>query len=173
LLLDSVGWEAAEQALAAVLREVRPRLRCYGRRLTKRLLEVLSQLKGAVVRGACLGLSGVDREMERERWTTLAAKLLGPQCAVRVANDAVIALAAGTGGVLEGVVVISGTGTIALGIGIGGTRVRCQGWGPLLGDRGEREREREERQRETERETERDRQPHYERRCCVTEVTGQ
>ncbi len=114
----SVGWEAAEEALASTLREV------------------LSALGGRVVRGACLGLSGVDREPERVRWTALAASLLGEQCAVQVANDAVVALASGTGGLLQGAVVISGTGTIALAVGADGRRVRSQGWGPLLGDRG-------------------------------------
>ena len=48
------------------------------------------------------------------------------------------ALASGTdGGRLEGsCVLIAGTGTIALGVQVGGRQVRAAGWGPLLGDRG-------------------------------------
>ncbi|KAL6066737.1 N-acetyl-D-glucosamine kinase, variant 2 [Balamuthia mandrillaris] len=42
----------------------------------------------------------------------------------------------GTGGELFGVVVISGTGCIALGYNKEGNKARASGWGPLLGDEG-------------------------------------
>lgn len=57
---------------------------------------------------------------------------------VTIHNDAVAALAAGTGGALAGLVLIAGTGTIALGYAPDGSgrRARAAGWGPTLGDRG-------------------------------------
>ena len=42
----------------------------------------------------------------------------------------------GTGGRLEGVVLIAGTGTVALGYTAAGESARCQGWGPRFMDQG-------------------------------------
>jgi len=52
-----------------------------------------------------------------------------------VHNDGTIALSAGTKGILEGVVVISGTGTISIAY-RNGTSSRSAGWGARLGDVG-------------------------------------
>jgi N-acetylglucosamine kinase-like BadF-type ATPase len=54
---------------------------------------------------------------------------------VRVVHDAEIALAGALGGT-PGIVVISGTGSVALGIDEAGSRVRVGGWGFLFGDEG-------------------------------------
>jgi hypothetical protein len=48
----------------------------------------------------------------------------------------VTALASGTQGKLHGIVLISGTGTIAMGYKDINTTARAAGWGPLLGDIG-------------------------------------
>lgn len=52
-----------------------------------------------------------------------------------VCNDAVAALAAGTNGRPEGIVLIAGTGSIAFGA-LGGVSVRASGWGAAFGDAG-------------------------------------
>lgn len=53
-------------------------------------------------------------------------------------NDGVLALTSGTRGVLHGIVIISGTGSIAVGFNKkkGLTQYRASGWGPLLGEEG-------------------------------------
>lgn len=89
----------------------------------------------ANVAAICIGMSGVDRPHDRAQVQQWLVDLL-PGVPAQIVNDAVIALAAGTAGELFGVVVISGTGMIALGYNRGGERVRAGGWGALLGDGG-------------------------------------
>lgn len=55
---------------------------------------------------------------------------------ITVVNDAVAALASGTGGRLYGCVLIAGTGTVALGFDEDKNFKRASGGGPRLGDRG-------------------------------------
>ena len=66
------------------------------------------------LRALCLSLSGVDCEADAERWEALARGWF-PGVRVRCCNDAVAALAAGTGGDLRGAALVAGTGTVALG----------------------------------------------------------
>lgn len=82
-----------------------------------------------------IGMSGVDRPYDRAQVQQWLDDLL-PGVPAQIVNDAVIALAAGTAGELFGMVVISGTGMIALGYNRAGERVRAGGWGALLGDGG-------------------------------------
>jgi len=80
------------------------------------------------------GVAGVGRKDEREN---LAAALEDLDVAneVMVETDAEIALEdAFDGG--AGIILIAGTGSIAHGRGPTGTRARCGGWGPRLGDEG-------------------------------------
>jgi N-acetylglucosamine kinase-like BadF-type ATPase len=87
------------------------------------------------VAGIGLGMSGVGRPEERAQVTAwMQAHFPAASCFVD--NDAVIALAAATGGDLFGIVVISGTGMIVLGIDREGRRQRAGGWGPLIGEPG-------------------------------------
>ncbi len=72
---------------------------------------------------------------DRERLLAWLAELL-PNVPAQVYNDAVIALAAGTGGRLYGIVLISGTGMIVYGFNRAGAEARAGGWGALLGDEG-------------------------------------
>lgn len=83
----------------------------------------------------CVGIAGMDRPPER---ATISAWLEGilPGTPVILHNDALIALASGTGGDLFGAVVVSGTGMIVYGIDRNGQTKRAGGWGPLFGDKG-------------------------------------
>jgi N-acetylglucosamine kinase-like BadF-type ATPase len=87
------------------------------------------------VRAVCIGASGVDRPLDRERMTGWLRSIF-PAAALAIHNDAVIALASGTGGEVYGVVLISGTGMIVYGFDRAGNRARAGGWGALLGDPG-------------------------------------
>ena len=82
-----------------------------------------------------VGMSGVDRPDDRARAQAWLDDLL-PRRTHVLENDGVAALAAGTGGRRFGIVIISGTGMIALGFNAAGVRARAGGWGALLGDGG-------------------------------------
>ncbi|KAH3762833.1 N-acetyl-D-glucosamine kinase [Pelomyxa schiedti] len=87
--------------------------------------------------GICLGMSGVDRPEDKVLVRGWVSECLGAMDNVIINNDASVALANATGGILNGVVVISGTGTIAYGWDSAtGKSCRAAGWGPLLGDEG-------------------------------------
>lgn len=87
------------------------------------------------IASVCIGASGVDRPPDRARMTAWLMELF-PSAQLTIHNDAVIALAAGTGGEVYGVVLISGTGMIVYGFDRAGNRRRAGGWGALLGDPG-------------------------------------
>jgi N-acetylglucosamine kinase-like BadF-type ATPase len=89
----------------------------------------------AAIVSVCIGAGGVDRPPDRARMTAWLAALF-PSARLTIHNDAVIALAAGTGGEVYGVVLISGTGMIVYGFDRDGNRRRAGGWGALLGDPG-------------------------------------
>lgn len=82
----------------------------------------------------CVGVAGAGREKERKH---LVRALEGEGIAdeVVVTTDGEIALedAFGDG---AGILLISGTGSVAFGRGPTGTLVRCGGWGPTCGDEG-------------------------------------
>lgn len=107
------------------------------------LLAVLDELfqgnagDRSLVRGITLSMAGVDREAAKaliRAW--VRACLPVEEACIRVCSDAVAGLAAGTKGVERGVVLISGTGTIALAMDAPKPPVRAQGWGALFGDVG-------------------------------------
>lgn len=81
-----------------------------------------------------VGVAGAGREKERK---ALLRALSGEGIAddVQVVTDAEIAMedAFGDG---PGILLISGTGSVAFGRGPTGNFVRCGGWGPLCGDEG-------------------------------------
>lgn len=83
---------------------------------------------------ACLGLAGVGRAEERDRMTAWAREASGAEH-VAVVTDAEILFAAGTLPTW-GIVLIAGTGSLALGRPQDGATDRCGGWGPVLGDEG-------------------------------------
>jgi N-acetylglucosamine kinase-like BadF-type ATPase len=84
---------------------------------------------GVRFRSACLGFSGGPAD----KASMLDELLLSDQ--TLVTDDAVIALAGATAGE-PGIVVIAGTGSIALGRNAGARTARAGGWGYLFGDEG-------------------------------------
>ena len=82
----------------------------------------------------CLGVAGVDRQ-EDDQIVRGILRRLGFRTHALVVNDALIALVAGTGDE-PGVVLISGTGSIAYGVNEAGFAARSGGWGYVLGDEG-------------------------------------
>ncbi len=89
----------------------------------------------------CLGLAGVDREGDGEVIRGIMRRL-GFRAHTLIVNDALIALVAGVpliegaSAVSQGVVLISGTGSIAYGVNGHGVAARAGGWGTSLGDEG-------------------------------------
>jgi N-acetylglucosamine kinase-like BadF-type ATPase len=82
----------------------------------------------------CLGMAGVDRD-DDARVIRDVMRRLGFRSNALIVNDALIALVAGAGP-SPGVVVVSGTGSIAYGVNHLGVAARAGGWGPTLGDEG-------------------------------------
>ncbi len=82
----------------------------------------------------CLGMAGVDRE-DDYRVIRGVIRRLGFRSNALIVNDALIALVAGAG-VNPGVVLVSGTGSIAYGVSHRRVAARAGGWGPTLGDEG-------------------------------------
>jgi N-acetylglucosamine kinase-like BadF-type ATPase len=82
----------------------------------------------------CLGIAGVDREDDAAVVRAIMRRI-SPGCRVLVVNDALIALVAGasTG---PGIVIVSGTGSIAYGRNSAGRAARTGGWGHVIGDEG-------------------------------------
>lgn len=101
----------------------------------KSLYEVLDMLDPPQsVAATCLGIAGANREQDREILVGVLRRL-GLRRGVRIVNDAYIALVAGAPE-RSGIVIISGTGSIAYGVDPSGKTARAGGWGYLLGDEG-------------------------------------
>ncbi len=84
--------------------------------------------------GFCLGMAGLGRPADREVIGRICDEIGVPQNRV-LTHDAQIALVGGAGK-LDGVIVISGTGSIVYGVNAEGREARAGGWGHLLGDEG-------------------------------------
>ena len=87
-----------------------------------------------VPRVLCVGVAGAGDEGERQAlWQALASRELAEDVVVHA--DAMIAVddAFGEG---AGILLISGTGSVAFGRSPAGTFARCGGWGPFFGDEG-------------------------------------
>ena len=85
-------------------------------------------------RALCVGVAGAGRETERNQlWQALVSRDLAAELVIH--SDFSIALddAFGDG---PGVLLISGTGSVAFGRGPTGATARCGGWGPVCGDEG-------------------------------------
>lgn len=91
-------------------------------------------LVNQAITAAYFAVAGVDRQMDRQVMSGALAST-GLTCSIQMDNDACAALAGATGGE-PGVVVMSGTGSIAYGEDGLGNRSRAGGYGPLLGDEG-------------------------------------
>ena len=113
--LQTEGELGVEKVLHAVMREA------LGRREPS-------------VAAICLGMAGMDREGERAVVGEIMRRI-GGGARVVVVNDALVALVAGVGDD-PGVVIISGTGSIAYGRNRDHGAARAGGWGHVLGDEG-------------------------------------
>jgi N-acetylglucosamine kinase-like BadF-type ATPase len=82
----------------------------------------------------CLGIAGVDREDDAQVIRAIMRRI-SPGSRVLVVNDALIALVAGVGQA-PGIVVMSGTGSIAYGRNARAQAARSGGWGHVMGDEG-------------------------------------
>jgi N-acetylglucosamine kinase-like BadF-type ATPase len=101
----------------------------------KVLYQVLDALDApGPVAAVCLGMAGVDRPEETELMRGVLRRL-GLRQAVRIVNDALVALVAGAPDGI-GIVLVAGTGSIAYGVDPSGRTARAGGWGYLLGDEG-------------------------------------
>ncbi|MBI1745077.1 MAG: hypothetical protein HYR55_00625 [Acidobacteria bacterium] len=89
---------------------------------------------GAPIDGVCAGLAGADRPRDRKIIRALLAGLINTR-RIMVENDARITLIGACRG-RPGVIVIAGTGSVALGMNAAGKLVRAGGWGHVLGDEG-------------------------------------
>jgi len=99
------------------------------------LYQLIEDLEAAEpVAAICLGMAGVDRDDEKELVRSLLRRI-GLRRNVRIVNDALVALVAGAPAGI-GIVVASGTGSIAYGVDPSGKSARSGGWGYLLGDEG-------------------------------------
>ncbi len=86
------------------------------------------------VESICFGGAGVDTQ-EDEQVVHAIFRNLGYEGKLRIVNDSVTALVGANRG-YEGAILISGTGSIALGVGPRGEMVRVGGWGHLIDDTG-------------------------------------
>ena len=92
------------------------------------------EMTHVVPRVLCVGVAGVGRETERqELWQALMEREVAEEIVIH--SDFSVALddAFGDG---PGVLLISGTGSVAFGRGPTGVTARCGGWGPVFGDEG-------------------------------------
>jgi len=103
--------------------------------LTSAIGEALTQAGIPCVDTACMGMAGSGRPDGVCTIERMVRPAIG-DAVLSIVNDAVIALAAGTGGRRYGVVIIAGTGSIAYGVDASGRERRAGGWGYVLGDEG-------------------------------------
>ena len=82
----------------------------------------------------CIGVAGVGRDSERQAlWQALAGRELAEEVVVHPDYSIALDDAFGDG---AGILLISGTGSVAFGRGPSGTIARCGGWGAAIGDEG-------------------------------------
>ncbi len=130
LLADEHGHTLAEARRAGA------NLSLHGELAVEKVLhDVLEALAPhARPRALCLGMAGVEHPGGHETMQAMLRRL-GVRVPVLIVHDAAIALVAGAAqGV--GIVVLSGTGSIAYGVDAHGASARAGGWGPFLGDEG-------------------------------------
>ena len=82
----------------------------------------------------CIGSAGLDSNFLIESMKEIIITI-GINCPIIVVNDSLLVLEAALGG-KQGIVIISGTGSIAYGKDEKGNTIRCGGWGHILDDVG-------------------------------------
>jgi len=86
-------------------------------------------------KGGCIGSAGLDRPKEKSLYTDYIREKISIRCPVYLCNDGEILLVGGIGE-LQGLALIAGTGSLAIGRLKNGTVVRRGGLGYMLGDEG-------------------------------------
>jgi N-acetylglucosamine kinase-like BadF-type ATPase len=94
----------------------------------------VGQLTGPKPDAVCGGFAGAGRPEGLEFFKSILEPLF-PNSVLRIESDAFIAYA-GAIGLEPGVLLIAGTGSIAIGRRTDGTMIRAGGWGPQFGDEG-------------------------------------
>ena len=108
--------------------------------LERRLAELFGRAMAAAgaapadFAAGCLGVAGADREEERALLRSILGRL-GLGCPVELTADPDVALVGGLGSE-EGLILIAGTGSVALARLSDGTRLRAGGYGHYLSDEG-------------------------------------
>lgn len=115
---NTVGWEAAVETVSTLIDAV---IQAVGTTATD-------------VAGISICLAGVNRQEQIRKLKSHFGTKFSSPC-IEVTNDALAALTAGTSGE-SGVVLIAGTGSIAVGESTDGRWVRAGGYGYLIGDEG-------------------------------------
>jgi N-acetylglucosamine kinase-like BadF-type ATPase len=145
-----IGIDAGGSKSVAYLADLHGRLvgqaRGHGANLTsegelgveKALHDLMERAAGerlGQVAAICLGMAGVDRPGDAQVVRAIMRRL-GARTRTLVVNDALIALVAGVGTQAPGVVLVSGTGSIAFGQDARGRAARAGGLGHVLADEG-------------------------------------
>ena len=99
-----------------------------------RVMETALSSQRVTPSAICLGIAGVDRADDQTVVHAIMNRI-GYKATILIVNDALIALQAGIGDA-PGIVVVSGTGSIAYGRNARGEAARAGGWGYVLGDEG-------------------------------------
>jgi N-acetylglucosamine kinase-like BadF-type ATPase len=86
------------------------------------------------ISGIGVGVAGAG-EAHLQKWLHDVVKELLPQTQIVTSSDMEIALV-GANGARQGVLILAGTGSVAMGVNDAGRMVRGGGWGYLLGDEG-------------------------------------
>jgi N-acetylglucosamine kinase-like BadF-type ATPase len=115
----SVGWEGAETVLNSLFSD----------------LYASTGLDPSACAGGFAGMAGIGRAGDRERMRDLVKRVSRVACPVEADMDALPALV-GALGRKEGILLVAGTGSVAVGVSTRGRIVRAGGWGHILGDEG-------------------------------------
>lgn len=115
---SSVGHEAARDHIQTAM--------------TAALVE--SSLLPSAIRACGVGIAGASAD-HSEAWLRQVLTPVLPEAFLALASDVEIALV-GANAERYGILLLSGTGSVAMGINAQGERVRVGGWGYLIGDEG-------------------------------------
>jgi N-acetylglucosamine kinase-like BadF-type ATPase len=127
-----------DERVVAEGREVGANLQGAGELVLEKVLHSVMEKtlegSGLIPSAICLGIAGVDRASDEAVVRSIMGRI-GYKARVLVVNDALIALQAGIRDA-PGIVIVSGTGSIAYGRNAQGESARAGGWGYVLGDEG-------------------------------------